>query len=285
MKSTNILLAFILFFAVNVQAQSYEVQVYSAPTLETGVTMVELHSNFTINGSKTIDQYGMLPTQHVFHETIELTHGFAPWFETGFYIFTSIGSDGRTNYVGSHIRPRFAIPESFHWPVGLSLSLEYGWQKRAFSPDVETIEIRPIIDKKFLHDRLYVAFNPVFDHSFKGPSRVQGYVFSPNVKVGYDVTKKLNLGIEYYGTLGPIHEFLPYDQQAQQLFAVTDIDFGPSWEFNAGIGYGLSPGSDKLIVKTIIGRRFGNGRSNEKALPKNVLESIPEKSPEKGSDK
>jgi len=50
--------------------------------------MVELHSNFTFEGAKT-SQDGMFPTNHQLHETIEITHGFTDWFETGFYIFTA----------------------------------------------------------------------------------------------------------------------------------------------------------------------------------------------------
>src|ERR1700680_2830769 len=67
---------------------NYEIQVYDAETVAPGHTMVELHSNFTLDGSKTMVD-GLEPTQHAFHETIEITHGFTGWFETGFYIFTS----------------------------------------------------------------------------------------------------------------------------------------------------------------------------------------------------
>ena len=50
--------------------------------------MVELHSNFTFEGSKT-SQGGMYPTNHRLHETIEITHGFTDRCETGSYIFTA----------------------------------------------------------------------------------------------------------------------------------------------------------------------------------------------------
>ena len=51
--------------------------------------MVELHSNFTIDGSmETVD--AVYPTNHAEHETVEITHGFNDWFECGFYIFRSI---------------------------------------------------------------------------------------------------------------------------------------------------------------------------------------------------
>jgi hypothetical protein len=59
-------------------------------TLEPGHTMIELHSNFTIQGTKTI----------------EITHGFTPWFETGWYIFTAVQPDGGWQWVGDLIRPR-----------------------------------------------------------------------------------------------------------------------------------------------------------------------------------
>jgi hypothetical protein len=124
--------------------------------------MVELHSNFTFEGSKT-SQDGMYPTNHQLHETIEITHGFTDWFETGFYIFTSSHSGQGIDWVGDHIRPRVRIPPKWEWPVGLSLSNEIGHQRRQYSVDTWTWEMRPIIDKQI--GRWYLSFNPTFDKS------------------------------------------------------------------------------------------------------------------------
>ena len=107
---------------------NYEVQVYGSDLIPKGVTMVELHSNFTASGTKGIVD-GVLPTNHAVHETLEITHGWNEWFETGFYQFTSIQSDGSWQWVGTHIRPRVAVPESYKLPVGLSLSIEFGYQR------------------------------------------------------------------------------------------------------------------------------------------------------------
>ena len=124
---------------------NYEIQVYGYDLVPPHHTMVELHSNFTFEGSKNIED-GVRPTDHAWHETIEITHGFTPWFETGFYIFTSARNGDGWDWVGDHIRPRFSLPESWHWPVGLSLSNEIGYQRHAFSADTWTWEIRPIVD-------------------------------------------------------------------------------------------------------------------------------------------
>ncbi len=251
-----------LFFCISVgivRAQgSYEIQVYGSETVEPGVTMLELHSNFTFMGVKAVVD-GMYPTEHQLHETVEITHGFNDWFETGFYIFTSADSRVGYQWVGDHIRPRVRVPESWKWPVGVSLSLELGYQRAVYSPDTWTLEIRPIIDKTL--GRWYLCFNPTLDRSFHGPSVSQGLVFSPNVKVGYDVTKKVNMGFEYYGETGPITGFDPLRDQMQQIFAVTDLNFSKDWEFNFGVGMGMTGATDHLLVKMIIGRRFGGKKS------------------------
>jgi hypothetical protein len=36
---------------------------------------------------------------------------------------------------------------------------------------------------------------------------------------------------------------------------VTDLNVSPKWEFNFGVGVGLTGGTDHLLVKMIIGRR------------------------------
>ena len=80
---------------------NYEIQVYGSDTVAPGRTMVEIHSNFTINGSSLSASSspskvatladGTLPTNHQLHETLEITQGCNDWFETGFYVFTSAG--------------------------------------------------------------------------------------------------------------------------------------------------------------------------------------------------
>ncbi|MCU1258228.1 MAG: hypothetical protein JWO80_1113 [Bryobacterales bacterium] len=242
---------------------NYEIQVYGSETVAPGRTMVELHNNFTISGSKkTID--GVLPSEHSWHETLEITQGVNAWFEVGFYVFMSANSRYGYQWVGDHIRPRVRAPENWKWPVGVSLSTEVGYQRSQFSADTWTWEIRPIVDKKL--GRWYLAFNPAFDRSFHGPSVSHGVSFSPNFKASYDVTKKVSAGVEYYGSLGPVTGFDPLTDQQQQIIPAIDVDFGPNWEFNFGMGVGATHGTDHLLVKMILGRRF-NFWTAKKAMP------------------
>jgi hypothetical protein len=251
----RIQLPLIALAALPVFAQgNYEVQVYPSDLVKPGATMIESHMNFTFQGEKqTLD--GVLPTEHQFHETIEITHGFNEWFETGFYLFTSAGPHQGWGWVGDHIRPRVAIPERYKLPVGLSLSTEFGYQRAKYSADTWTWEIRPIIDKQI--GKWYLSFNPTVDKSFHGPEESRGYQFSPNFKVNYELTKLVSAGFEYYGALGPLTGFDPLKDQQQQILPALDLNFGENWEFNVGVGVGVTHGTDHLLVKMIIGRRFG----------------------------
>ncbi len=245
----------VLAMVQNAAAQdNFEIQVYGAETVRPGTTMVESHSNFTFKGS---DQQinGVLPTDHAFHETIEITHGITSWSELGFYLFTSAESGYGVQWVGDHIRPRVRAPEEWGWPIGASLSAEIGYQQRTFSVDTWSAEIRPIIDWR--RNGLYVSFNPTFDLSLHGETAGSAPAFSPNAKISMDITSTVTFGVEYYGSLGSVTSISPWQEQQQQIFPSIDLNLSPEWEFNCGLGFGMTPSTDRTIFKMIVGRRFG----------------------------
>ena len=234
---------------------NYEIQVYPGFTVPRGVTMLELHSNFTSRGG--LDDGPLFGSNHALHETIEITHGFTDYFELGFYHFMSIQPKGGLQYVGNHIRPRFAVPERLHWPVGLSLSQEIGYSRSAFGADTWTWEVRPIIDKSA--GRFYFALNPVLGFVLDGPDKGSPE-FAPQAQIGFDLTPKLNVALEYYGATGTLAKAEALNTLPQYLFPSLNIDFGPDWEFNVGTGIPLTSVTDRVVLKMIMGRRFGGSK-------------------------
>ena len=232
---------------------NYEIQVYGAETQAPRTTMFELHSNVTTMGFKH-DQNSVIADDLAWHETVEVTQGITPWFELGGYLFMSAnrGQYGLT-YVGDHLRPRFRVPESWHWPVGVGLSIEAGYQKPRYSADTWTLELRPIIDKQYKW--FYISFNPAFDYAFVGLDHHAGMQFSPDAKVQFNISKKVGIGLEYYGGIGAIRSPDPLPQQFHELGLAFDLDVSPDYEINFGYMVGLTPGTERGIVKLILGRR------------------------------
>ena len=251
------------FFPLFLFAQdNYEIQVYGAQTQAKNSSIFELHSNYTFLGEKDIVK-GVRPSYHALHETVEITTGITDNFELGFYLFTNYTQGYGYRVIGSHIRPRIMVPESWHCPVGLSLSVEFGYQSQNYSPDLWNLEIRPIIDKQW--GKFYASFNPTMGVSIKGVDNDSRPVFEPNFKASYNFFKKASLGFEYYGSLGAIGDFEKPADQSHALFLAYDMVGNDNWELNIGPGWGLTKATDGFVFKILVGRRIQWGSNHKKS--------------------
>jgi hypothetical protein len=243
----------LLFFSLqylHAQADN-EIQVYASPTIQNKWTIFELHSNYTFKGSKFLANP---KTAHWVNETLEITHGFANDFEIGFYTFTGKSPNGGFHYLGNQIRPRVTVPQKWNWPLGASLSMEFGF----FRPETDSNfiwqgEIRPIIDKTA--GNWYFAFNPNLEFVLSGEDKQ--LVFTPQIKSVYTIKKIVGIGLEYYSALGTFEKFLPVSQQEHLLGPMIDLYFDPMWEVNGGFLFGLTENSNQRIFKLLLGRRIG----------------------------
>ena len=259
-------------FTVAARAQdNYEIQVYPSETMAPKTLLVELHSNFTVEGTTTT-QFGMLPTQDQEHETIELTEGINDWSEIGFYIFTAEQNGHGVQWVGDHIRPRVRIPPKWHWPVGVSLSSEFGYARPAYSNPTWSWQFMPIVDQTI--GRWYWSVNTtmVWDvhvvpppgnftaaesHDYYEKCSPQG----SDLRSGGDadvcaVRNTMNFGVEYYAYYGQFGNFVSLHNQQQQVYPVVNLFVSPKWEVNIGVGVGATAGTDHLIMKAVLGRYF-----------------------------
>ena len=234
-----------IVISVNAKAQEcYEIQVYASEITPKNTGMIELHSNVSSKGPDNVSDFS-----HPVHETVELTAGIANNFEVGFYLFNRI-NNGKSEYIGSHIRPRISAPESWNWNWGTSLSFEAGFVKDPASDKTNwDYEIRPIIDRTT--GKHYLSFNPTFDGVFNTTE----FSFSPNIKYGFQLHKLYSLGVEYYGSLGKPFSWDKKEVQTHQLYLVTDLDVSPDYEINFGIGHGVTQSSVQWNIILILGRR------------------------------
>ena len=156
-----------------------------------GHTMVELHSNFTATAARpppTAPIPPIIKSTRPSRSPKAGTIGSRPAFT---FSPASDQTGKATNGWAITSAPVFACPEKWKWPVGVSLSLEAGYQRARFSADTWTLEIRPIIDKQI--GPWYLAFNPAADRSWHGPGVRQGLDFEPGVKGGLQLQLKKSL--------------------------------------------------------------------------------------------
>ena len=116
------------------------------------------------------------------------------------------------------------------------------WRSGRLSTNRSDLGISPLIQRA--------------SRSFHGPAVNHGLEFEPGVKVAYSFTKKIAGGFEYYAENGRLTSFDPIGEQQQQIVPTIDLDLSPDWEFNFGVGVGMTGGTDHLLIKMILGRRF-----------------------------
>ena len=225
----------------------FEIQVYEYETVPKGRWNLETHVNYVSKG--TTDYEGpMAPTEGQFHTTFELTRGITDNFELAGYLLLGSYTGGSFQYAGVRIRPRVSVPKEWGWPLGVSLSLEVGFPVKVFEENGTTLEIRPILEKKF--GDWQIDINPVVGTALSGPGKGE-WDFEPGARLAFEASKALDLSIEYYGAI-------PFSggESVHQIYPGGDVHFSEDVVLNLGVGWGLTDAGNRLVWKARFGVLF-----------------------------
>ena len=231
-------------------AQTDEIQVYDGSIAEPGVINLMLHNNYTPDGQKSPAFPGGLIPDKSYNGVAEWAFGVTPWFEAGVYLpLYSISKDRGATFDGGKLRLLFAEPHAAERTFVYAVNFELSFNADCWDPKRITSEIRPILGWH-VHSWDFLV-NPILDTDYTG-----GFAnldFAPASRIAYNFRPKWALSVEEYADLGPLNNFYSGDQQSHQLWAV--FDHTAKWaDIEAGIGFGLTPGSDRVTIKLMLSR-------------------------------
>ncbi len=236
-------------FAAPAKAQTDEIQVYDGEIAPVGILNLMWHNNYTPNGQKQPAFEGGLVPNHTYNSVTEWAYGVTPWFEQGLYFpLYSVSSNQGLVYNGWKLRELFAEPNAADQVFVYAVNFEFSFNEKQWEDTRYSAEIRPIIGWHLGDWDIFL--NPIIDNSYQG---FKNLTFAPEERVAYNFSKTWAAAAELYSEFGPIHHFLPSRDQSHQLFAVVDYA-GEPVNIEAGIGFGLTPGSDGLVLKLMISR-------------------------------
>lgn len=227
-----------------------EIQVYNAEIADVGQWTIQQHLNYTFLGHTEPDFPGGFPSNHSLQGTPELAYGITKWWELGFYFPFAFTGNGEFLLNGAKIRNLFVVPDAAKRDFFYGVNFELSYQTPPFSQSRYMLEIRPIIGVRNKEWEFIV--NPIVDLTF-GEFGQQD--FAPAARLARNLGEDRFVGIEYYADLGQIGNFLPFQQQSHQIFAVTDFKVDKV-DVELGLGYGLTSASDRLVAKAILGYAF-----------------------------
>jgi hypothetical protein len=227
-----------------------EIQVYNAEIAEVGQWTIEQHLNYTWVGRTQPDFPGGLIPNHSLNGTPELAYGIADWWELGFYAPFVVNSGGQFLSNGGKIRNLFVSPHAAERNFFYGVNFEFSYETPPFSQTRYALEVRPIIGIR--NSEWEFIVNPIVDVGFGALGEAD---FAPAVRLARNLGHDVFVGAEYYADFGKIGNFLPLNEQRQELFAVADFKAGV-FDIELGAGYGFTSGSDRFITKAIIGYAF-----------------------------
>ena len=248
--------AAVLLAASSISARAVdEIQVYNAEIAKVGQWTFQLHNNYAFIGRKEPDFPGGLIPNHALNGTGEWAWGITDWWEMGFYTPYAVDQELTPYSNAAKIRQLFVIPNAAEREFFYGVNFEFSYAMPQFSETRWNMEIRPIVgwrkgDYEFI-------INPIIDLGFGHG----GAEFVPAARFG-KLGENLAVGVEYYTDLGPLQRWLPFNEQQHNIYAVVDFKIG-RFDVNAGVGYGLTPGSDRLMYKMIIGTDLTEGVSDK----------------------
>lgn len=226
-----------------------EIQVYNAGIAEVGQFTIQQHLNYVALGQKTPPFPGGLSSNHSLNGTPEFAYGITDWWEVGLYLPFSI-QDQRFYSDAFKLRTLFVSPHAEQRNFFYGVNFEFSNETPPFSQSRFSMEIRPIIGVRNSDYEFIV--NPIVDVHF---GKFAEQHFTPAARLARKFGNDLFAGFEYYSDLGQIGRFDRFAGQQHTLFAVTDFKAG-EFDVDFGVGYGLTPASDRFVVKTIIGYAF-----------------------------
>ncbi len=231
-------------------AQTDEIQVYDGGLADVGKFNLTWHQNFTLKGAKQPAFPGGLISNHAYVGVPEWAYGVTRWFELGLYMpLYSVTKDYGSSLNGFKIRTLFAIPKADERKFFYGVNFEFSYNAKQWDEKRFTNEIRPILGWHLGDTDIIV--NPIMDNSYIG---VKNLDFAPATRLAHKFTPKWTFALEEYGDYRRLRDIKPLHEQWHQLWFVADHPLKGGIDMEAGIGVGMTAGSDRLTLKLILSR-------------------------------
>ena len=233
------------------RAQTDEIQVYTGEVETPGKFNLTVHANYTPDGRPVPGFPGGIVPEGSLNGAFEWAYGVTDWFEAGTYLpVYTLTRDRTLELDGVKLRALFAVPHAEARSFFYGVNFELSFNSRHWDQSRHGGEIRPIVGTRAGPWDLIV--NPILDISFDGFSRID---FAPSLRLAYNRSATFAMAVEHYADFGELSHLDSRKNQEHNLFAVTDYA-GKVIDVEAGIGFGLTKASDKLVLKTILSHTF-----------------------------
>ena len=233
------------------QVDPWEFEVYPYATAPRGMAELEIANAAVARGHGEGGEgtaKGTFPSQGIWYNAYEITYGLSDRIEAAAYLTMARPSGHAFQRAGEKLRLRGRLFDEDVLPINLGWYAELESHRTPqFDDASRELELRVILEKDL--GALSIMANPKFEKVLSGAGKNQGFEFGYVAGVYYRWTRRFSPGLEFYGGTGLINQPDPASEQQHYICPVVWGELPHGIEYNFGIGYGLTRGSDRLFLK------------------------------------
>jgi hypothetical protein len=238
------------------QVDPWELEVYPYATEAQGMAQFESGNAVVAKGHSqggNGTSGGTFPSGGTWYQQFEVDYGLTNRLEADLMLDMAQPSAQGYWYAGSKYSLRGQLRDEHAMPIQCGWYAELEWRK---TPQLDSnelqLDLRPIIEKDL--NRVSVVLNPKFEKAiFLGPNKNRGFEFGYAVGVYLRWLGILSPGVEFYGGIGFLDDSEPLKQQQHYIFPLLSGELPKGVDYNIGPGFGLTRGSDRVLMKFNIG--------------------------------
>ncbi|MBV8775173.1 MAG: hypothetical protein JO166_22985 [Deltaproteobacteria bacterium] len=233
------------------QVDPWEFEVLPYATEQRGTIELESNNAIVANGHSRGGNgtaVGAFRSQRMWYNADELTYGVTDRIEAAGYVTFAQPAGHGFWWAGNKVHLRGMLFKHARLPVDLGWYTALEWHKTPQFDNADLIlELKPIIERDW--GSLSLVVNPVFEKVLLGNGHDQGFAFGYRNGLYFKWTEWLSPGLEFYGGVGLIDDNDPLNRQQHYILPVIQGELLEGLEYSVGPGFGLTRGSDHVIIK------------------------------------
>jgi hypothetical protein len=230
----------------------FELEVFEFETVPAGDVDVELHTNVMSRGS--VAPSATTQNHRPMHLSVEAARGWTERFETALFVQTApFGADGSAWFAGGHVRGKVRLGELPAIPIRLAASAEYAFNRSAFDQELQTLEVRAIVD--YVQGRLALVANPSLEIVTRGGPGGLEPVVDVSARAAWTVGTRVTVAADYFSAAATVRHLQPEPTAHHLVFAGVELDLGDGWELGVSAGHCVTS-AEPWVVRSVMGFRF-----------------------------
>jgi hypothetical protein len=133
------------------------------------------------------------------------------------------------------------------------VSAEYTFNRSAFDEELQTLEIRPILD--YRQGRLWLVANPSLEVLTRGSDDGLRPTFDLSASAGWQLVPHLAVTTDYFSRSATTRHLAPELDAHHLIFTGLNVGLRSQWELSLGLGHCLTS-REPWLMKSVLGYRF-----------------------------